>query len=171
MGITRVRVIWWACRVNCPSVVINSSENKDRMLIERIRIAAFFHIRLSYRRVLFVGFRSLFSLELLTKPHSAVVFVCCVLPYSLSTLSLVHGCLLSCLVLSCLVFCLLSYLGLSCLSPLFIRLKKSRSNEHASVLFAHGAVTVCMTITVKYRKRGVAVVSTVSTWTFTRPKP
>ncbi len=35
--------------MNFPSVVFNSSENKDRMLIERIRIAAFFHIRLSNR--------------------------------------------------------------------------------------------------------------------------
>lgn len=40
MGITRV--ITWACRLNFPSVVINSNENKDRMLMERIRITAFF---------------------------------------------------------------------------------------------------------------------------------
>ena len=47
MGITRV--ITWACRLNFPSMVINSSENKDRMLMERIRITAFFYIWLSYR--------------------------------------------------------------------------------------------------------------------------
>jgi hypothetical protein len=35
--------------VNFPSVVINSSENKDRMLIERIRIAAFFIFGCAFR--------------------------------------------------------------------------------------------------------------------------
>ena len=61
--------------------------------------------------------------------------------------SLVHGCLsLACprmLVLSCIVFCLLSYLYLVvfCLSRFSLRLQQTRSNELASELFAHGAVT------------------------------
>ncbi len=63
------------------------------------------------------------------------------------SLSLVHGCLsLACprmLVLSCIVFCLLSYLYLVvfCLSRLSLRLQQTRSNELASELVAHGAVT------------------------------
>ena len=82
MGITRV--ITWACRLNFPSVVINSSENKDRMLMERIRITAFFNIRLSYRWAFHLLFVVPFSLSRLSKD---------------ACLLLVHGCL-SCLVLS-----------------------------------------------------------------------